>query len=81
MNKDIITLGDIESKERKFHYSNYPVSIKNLYVDNIIISNKVPFTEKGFKWFNDYKDNAKVKQLCKILPKMSGYAKIFDKTK
>ena len=49
MNKDIITLGDIESKKRKFHYSNYPVSIKNLDVDNIIISNKVPFTEKGFK--------------------------------
>lgn len=49
MNKDIITLGDNESKKRKFHYSNYPVSIKNLDVDNIIISNKVSFGEKRFK--------------------------------
>ena len=81
MNKDIITLGDIESKKHKFHYSNYSVSIKNLDVDNIIISNKVSSGEKGFKCFNNCKDNAKVKQLCKILPKISGYAKFFDKAK
>ena len=39
---------------------------------NIIISNKVSFGKKGFKYFIDYKDNDKVKPFCIMLPKMNG---------
>ena len=46
-----------------------------------MISNKVTFGKKGFKYFIGYKDNDKINPLCKILPKMSGCAKSFDETK
>ena len=50
-------------------------------IDKIIISNKVVFAKKGFKYLIDYKNNEKVKQLCIILPKTTRYTKRFDETK
>ena len=48
----------------------------------ILISNKVSVFKKGYKYFTYYKDNDyKVKPLCIMLPKMSGYVTHFDKNK
>ena len=46
-----------------------------------IVFNKVSFDKKGFKYFIGYKDDEKVKPLCIMLPKMSGYTKSFNETK
>ena len=38
-------------------------------------------SKKGFKKFVAYKDNEKVKSLCIMLPRMSGYTKHLNETK
>ena len=46
-----------------------------------MVSNKVAFGKKGFKYFIGYKDAKKIKLLCIFLPKMTVYRKDFDETK
>ena len=47
----------------------------------MIVSNKVPFGKKGFKYFIGYKSDRKVRLLCIILPKMCACRRYFDETK
>ena len=46
-----------------------------------MICNKVTFDRKDLKYFIGYKDDDKTNPFCTMLPKMSGYAKSFDKFK
>ena len=46
-----------------------------------MVSNKVAFGKKGFKYLIGYKDAKKIKLLCIFLPKMTVYRKDFDETK
>ena len=46
-----------------------------------MVSNKVSFGKKDFKYFVDYKDAKKIRPLCIFLPKMSTCIRNFDKTK
>ena len=55
--------------------------IFNVDIDKVLLSNKVYFGKKGFKYSIGYKDHEKVRQLCVMLPKMSGYRRDFDETK
>ena len=57
------------------------ISIKNIGINKLVVSNKVPFGKKGFKYFIGYKDAKKIRPLCIFLPKMSSYRKDFDETK
>ena len=78
----IITFGDIEIRKQKFHQHNSPISIKNIDINKIVVSNeRVVSNKKGFKYFIGYKDAKKIKPLCISLPKMSAYRKDFDETK
>ena len=80
MKKAIIKLGDIEIEKQKFHQHKSSITIKSLDINEIVVSNKVSFNKKGFKYFIGYKD-AKIKLLCEFLPKMSTYRWDFNKTK
>ena len=80
MKRSIIKFGDIEIKKQKFHQHKKPISIKNIDINKIVVSNKVSFGKKGFKYFIGYKD-AKIRPLCIFLPKMSAYRRDFDETK
>ena len=53
MGKTIIKFGDTEIAKQKFHQHKIPVSIN---IDIIVVSNKVYFGRKGFKYFIGYKD-------------------------
>ena len=66
--KKIIKYGDIEIKKG-------PISIRNIDINKIVVSNKVSFRKKGFKFFISYRDTKKIKPLCIFLPKMSAYRK------
>lgn len=68
--------GDIEVKKSIFHKSKHPIEVE---IEKII-SNKILYG-KGFKKFIGYTNDKKVKPLCIILPKISGYAKYFEETK
>ena len=78
--KAIIKFGDIEVEMQKFHQHKRPISMKNIDISKIVVSNKASFGKKGFKYFIGYK-GAKIRSLCKFLPKMSTYGKDFDETK
>ena len=48
MEKIIIKFYHIEIKKQKFHKHKRPVSINNIDIDKIVISNKVSFGKKSF---------------------------------
>ena len=52
---------DIEIEKRKCHYSKYPININNVDIRKIMMSYKVFFGKKGFKYFIGYKDDENVK--------------------
>ena len=60
MNKNIIKFGDTEIEKHKFLQHKSPISIKNIDIDKIVVSNKVSFGKKGFKYFIGYKDAKKL---------------------
>ena len=81
MVKKLITFGNNEVKKYKFCQHKNSVLIYGENIDRIVVSNKVPFGKKVFKYFFWYKDGKKVRPLCIILPKMSAYIRDFDGTK
>ena len=52
----IIKLGDIEIQKQKFHQHKGPISIENIDINKIAVSNKMSFGKKGFTYFIGYKD-------------------------
>ena len=71
----------ILKKKQKSHQYKRPISIKNIDIKKIVISNKVSFVKKGFKYFISYKDAKKTRPVYIFFPKMSAYRKDFDETK
>ena len=53
MEKAIIKFEDIEIEKQKFHQHKRPISIKNIDINKIVVSNKVSFGKKSFKYFID----------------------------
>ena len=80
MEKTFTKFGDIEIGKQKFHQHKRPISVKDININKIVVSSKVSFGKKGFKYFNGYKD-AKIRPLCIFLPKISAYRRDFDETK
>ena len=56
MEKTIKKFGDTEIEKQQFHQHKRPISIKNIDINKIVLSNKVSFGKTGFKYFIDYKD-------------------------
>ena len=54
-----IKFGDIEIQKQKYHQHKELISIKNIDINKIVVSNKVSFGKKGFKCFIGYKDAKK----------------------
>ena len=46
--------------KNKFHQQKSPLSIKNIDINKIIVSNKVSIGQKDFKYFIGYKDAKKL---------------------
>ena len=51
MGKEIISFGDIEVEKYKCQQRKIPISIGAVDFNKIIVSNKVAFGKKGFKYF------------------------------
>ena len=56
MGEEFITFGNIEIEKQKFHYRKSPISIYDEDINKTVISNKVAFGKKGFKYFIGYKN-------------------------
>ena len=76
----IIKFGDIEIEKQKIYQHKRPISIKDIDINKITVSNKVSFDKRGFKYFVGYKDR-KIRPLRIFHPKMSGYRRDFHETK
>ena len=81
MGKENITFDNIEVEKHEFHWHKSPISIKDVDVSKVLVSNKVAFGEKGFKYFIGFKDGRNLRPLCVILPKPNSCIRNFDKTK
>ena len=53
MEKTIKNFLDIEVNKPKFHQHKRHISTKNIDINKIIVSNKVSFGQKRFKYFID----------------------------
>ena len=81
MHKKVMKSGDTKIEKHKFHQHKNPTLISDVYINKTVVSNKVPFGKKGFKYFIGCKDGKKVRPLCILLPKMTAYGRDFDETK
>ena len=54
-----IKFGDIEIQKQKFYQYKQLISIKNIDINKIVVSNKFSFGKKGLKYFIGYKDAKK----------------------
>ena len=81
MGIEIRPLGDIEIKKWKLLYHKISISIYDVDINKIIVSNNIFLGKKGFKYFIGYEDNDKVTPLYIMLPKMSGYRRNYNETK
>ena len=79
MIKDILTFGNLEIEKNKFFCHKTPIFLRDVDIEKLLVSNKIYFGEKHYKYFTGYlyNDN-KVRSLHKVLPKTSDYVKSYD---
>ena len=68
-------------RKKQFHQHKNSISINNLGINKIKVSNEVSFGKKGFNYVIGYKDGKKIRPLCILLPKLRPYRKGLDETK
>ena len=54
----------LKLKQHKFHQHKSPISIYNVSIERVVVSNKVLSGIKGFKYFIGYKDGKKCAKMC-----------------
>ena len=52
----MIKFADTEIEKYKFHQHKSPISVNNIDINKIIVSNKVSFCKKDFTYFIGFKD-------------------------
>ena len=76
MGKEVITFSNMEVKKHKIHQYKIPISLGDLDMNKITVSNKVPVGKKGFNFLM-----VLMKPFCIMLKKMKAYRIDFNKTK
>ena len=81
MDKKIIKLDETEIEEYEFYQYKSPISINDIDIDKIVVSEKSPFGKQDSKYLTGYKDSEKIRPLLIFHPRINVYKKIFYKTK
>ena len=63
MDKKVIKFGDTEIEKHEFHQHKSPILRNNIDINKIVVSNKVSFGKKGFKYSIGYKMIKKLRSL------------------
>ena len=66
----IIKFDDTETEQRKFHQNKSPISINDIDIIKIVVSNKLPYGKQDSKYFIGYKDSEKSRPLYIFHPHM-----------
>ena len=64
MDKRIIKFDDTKIEKYKFHQNKSPISINDIDINKIVVSNKFPFVKQDFKYFISHKGSEKIRPLC-----------------
>ena len=59
----------LKVKKQKFHGNDSPISINDIDINKIVVSNKLPFRKQGFINFIGQKDDKKNQTFMHILSK------------
>ena len=73
MDKKIIKSDGNEIEEYKFHQNKSPISINDIDINKVVVSNNLSFVKQVFKYFIGYQVPKKNKPLSIFRPKMSVY--------
>ena len=76
--KKTLKSNNVRVNKKEFQKSKQPNDLMSVNVDQIVVSGKFKQSDEGFNYFVGYQDGEIVKQLCIILPQMSGYIKSFE---
>ena len=76
MNK--LIFDDTEVSKKQFYESKGGINLRDVNVNNIVVSNKIEGNNETRKVFIDYLMDDNVAPLCLILPQMSGWIKYFE---
>ena len=60
MDEKIVNFDDSEIEKKKFHQLKRPISINNIDVNKIVVSNKASLGQNDFKYYISYKDAKKI---------------------
>ena len=66
--------------KNKFHQHKNPISMNDVNIDRIVISNKVSFGKEGFKYFIGYEDDYEEVMPLHNRKYPCAYRKDFDET-
>ena len=79
MGKEILTFEDIEIEKNKFYRYKCNAPRRDVDIEKVLVSNKISFGEKNYKYFISYLYNDdKVQPLHIMLPKTSACVKSYD---
>ena len=73
MDLKITKFDDTEIQEYKFHQCESPISINNIDINKMVVSNKFPFGKEDFNYFISYSDNKEIRTLCIFFLEMGIY--------
>ena len=73
--KKTLKSNNVRVNKKEFQKSKQPNDLMSVNVDQIVVSCKFKHSDEGVKYFVRYQDSEIVKQICIILPQMSGYIK------
>ena len=69
MGKEISSFGGIEIEKNKFYHHKTLILLRNVDIEKVLVSNKIPFSEKNYKYCIGYlHDNHKVMPIHIMLP-------------
>ena len=79
MSKQTLVFNDIEINKKDFYASKKAIPLNLVNANNIVVSYRVKQNNDTYKYFIGYShDDGVIKNLCVILPQMSGYIRYFE---
>ena len=79
MGKEILTIGNTENEKNKYYQYKSLFPLRDVDIEKVLVSNKIYFSERNYKYFIGYLYNDhKVKLLHIVLPKTSAFVKRCD---
>ena len=78
MYKEIKTFDDTEIEEYELYQYKSSISINDIDINKIVVSNKFFLGKKDFRYFSGYKDNKKIRLWCIFFSGISICKMYFD---